>query len=472
MEQNMIKNLCEDIQKAQKGFQDRLKEVEAYGKTIKEILKKEQELSVFTKEELKKREDDLDTLQSQLKNHIRKYEADKTYNTPEGFAQLLDKHTYKDQDLLGVAKSMIRDPYSEEYKKAFEGVIRGSNANEMDKAKSKLFDVTEKIKDSNTNVKDSFIKKELTSGSGSGAFLCPPEYDYNIMKQLRETSPLEQVCETMIISKESYVFFIENKIPMATHDETELNDPKNSDVQNYSVGRISLNKAYAEPKLPLDLLSDSVVDVEGKLREGLAQRFMLLQNKMFIKGSGAKGEPRGLQWYAERGKQNPNYDEPLKINVFEQPATTLASEDSRPLALALLDMEAELISGYKQGAVWLIHRKNKNRIRKIVDKQGQFLFSTLQGWGGFNGVPQIKDGRDGMINGYPVLECDDLDDDLTAGKYPIFFGNWRNFKVVKKMGMTMLIDPFTLKEFIKYYTTIRYGCGLTQGRGIIALKVT
>ena len=470
MSEALIKKTCEDLVSAQAKYQKRLDEVEAHGKTLKEILEKEQKQNGLLREELKKREAELDTLSGNLKTLCRKYEAEKSFGTIDGFAKMIDPKEFKNQNLRLVAKAIIDDPHGPEYKKSFEEFLRDPRSDR--KPSIKLNEVIDKVKNSSTPEKESFIKKSLNSGSQSGSYLCPPEYDFNIIKQIRETSPLEEVCMTKVISRPAYVFTIQNKLPIATHDESELNDPKKTKAQNYSMGELALKKCYAEPGLPNDLISDSVVDIESELLTDLAYSFQLLQNKMFIRGDGGAKQPPGLLSYAKNGKLNPSYDEPLKIRVFEKSAADLTSDDGRGFADTLLDMEAQLASGYKKNAVWLIHRLVKNQYRKVKTSTGQYLMSYLQGWGGWQGVPKIKDGRDGKINGYGMLECDDLDSTLTADKYPIFFGDWRNFMVIRKMGMTMIIDPLTVKGFTIYFTERRYTCGIKQGRGIIVLKVT
>ena len=480
MEIQEIKKSTEDILKAQKEYRDLADKNKQDCKSLREALKKQSDRNFLLEDKFKKLEKELDDSTDKIKTLEARYEARKSFETTEGLSKLIYLAGFKKEkggpeSSFELAKSIIEDPHGEEYSKAFNEMVNARGQIAQQKQALKFAEVTEKIKnDTSTKDSESFVKKSLNTVQESGAYLAPPQMFLDIQKQLRETSPLREVAEQKMISRDSSIHYVENEIPEAQWGDMQVESFQETKNLTYSKVEIVTKELNAQPRVSQNQLDDSFFDVESEIKNRLGYSFELAENKAFIRGTGDPSQPRGLNYYASRGEEAPSLNEPQKIIVLSKSNASLIADDSRPLLDAVSEMESSIISGWKRrGAVWLMHRKLKHTFRIIKDANGQYLLSQLPGWGGFKGLPKIQDGRDGMMLNYGILECDDMDSDISAGKYPLFFGNFRNYCIVDRVGIRMLIDPYTTNNTdLKFKTTKRVGAGLLLGQSICALSVT
>ena len=475
------KELLSTLLKVQKDYKDALKSRDEDITTMKDAiiaLKKQSDDNAkkFSSDpiknaELEKIEKRLNKAEDDLKTFFLKKEAHRRYGTVDGLAETItnkDIFTKIPETHFGVAKSILEDPHKDEIKGIFLKLIKTpNNVNVVQKYQ----DLQNKIKTSDTPPEDSYIKKSLTNIVGEQAgFLAPPEFDLNIQKMLFESSPLRQVASVMTTVRTAYEFVIRTTLPNAVWGNTEIGT-RDTQEQKYRIGRIPIHDLSATPRISLNQLEDSAVNIEGQLKEEVAYAFMLAENMAFIKGDG-DDQPTGLEWYAKKGTTSANVAKPLNLQVVNFKLGDYNQADgSYHLADALLDLESALFSPYKNRAIYLISRKVKNIIRQVKDKNNQYLFSGFPGWGGVQGVPSIRDGMNGRINGYPILECDDLPDGLAVNQFPIYFGNFDKYKIIDRIGLTLITDNVTSKGYVIYFFRKRLGAGFTLAQGVKVLKV-
>jgi HK97 family phage major capsid protein len=64
-------------------------------------------------------------------------------------------------------------------------------------------------------------------------------------------------------------------------------------------------------------------------------------------------------------------------------------------------------------------------------------------------------------------------DDIGAGKYPIFYSNFkRAYLIIDRLGTRVLRDPYTAKPYVAFYTTKRVGGGIVMYEAIKCLKIS
>lgn len=99
-------------------------------------------------------------------------------------------------------------------------------------------------------------------------------------------------------------------------------------------------------------------------------------------------------------------------------------------------------------------------IRKFKDGDGNYIWR-----------PGLAEGAPDILLGKPV-EIDDNVADIGAGKYAMFFGNFkRAYLIIDRLGTRVLRDPFSSKPYVLFYTTRRVGGGIVMYEAIKALKV-
>jgi HK97 family phage major capsid protein len=127
----------------------------------------------------------------------------------------------------------------------------------------------------------------------------------------------------------------------------------------------------------------------------------------------------------------------------------------------MLDVELALKSVYLGGSSWLMNRSTATAIRKFKTGEGQYLWQ-----------PGLIAGQPNTFNGYPV-ELDDNVDSIGAGKFPIYFGNFkRAYLIIDRQGIRVIRDNLTEKGRVLFYTTKRVGGGLVMSEALKALKIS
>lgn len=478
MEALQIKELTDQLLKVQAQHQKVIEENNQTCKSLGEAIKKERERSSELKIVIDNLQKDIDTKTDEIRTLQAREEARKTYDTDDGLTELFLKSDSKmnDESAIKLAKSIRKDPYAEKYRKNFLNLLRDPKTQGASSVTTKHNEYVDEIKKSSIHEDESYIKKSLNTMQEPGNFLVPPQIELKIHKQLRETSPIRMVADVKMIGSNEFKTYVENKIPIATFEgDPESDQFKDSDEMTYSEVKIPVRSLRAMPELSSNIIQDAFIDIESELINRLMFAYELAENKAFIDGKGDPASFYGIiGFYAPRGKEAPTYDEPQKIHVKSATKASLTGDNMVALIDTFSDMESDIISGWKRrGAYWLMHRKFKHLIRIIKDKNNQFLLSQLPGFGGVRGLQRIQDGVDGTIFGYPVLECDDMDRTIDAGNYPVAFGHWKNYCIVDRLGLNMLIDPFTSgKASVRYKTWKRVGAGFILGQGTTVLKVT
>ena len=420
-------------------------------------------------EKLKALHEKINGTEDKIKTLSLRKESNYKFGTIEGLAKnFIPKgaNSATEAKFLKLAKSIIDDPNGEEYNKGFQRVIRAKSAHDSKRMFSEL---QEKILGSSVDAESSFIKKALTTivGEGGGYF-CPPEVELTIRKNEYETSPVRQFCKTQMISRGDFETHLEREEPEALWEDSEVKGSEETATNVFIKQKISTHELRAEPKVSLNIIEDSLVDIEGILINGLSNRFSRAENRAVIRGDGVK-RPQGLVEYAKSGEVDvDNYKKPLAIGQIATSGTDgdLSADD-------LLNLEAALLSAYKGNACYLMSRVTKNVVRQLKDSRGQYLLSMGLGFGGFQGLPKVNEGLGWSLLGYPVYECDDLVSANSSGtNYPVFFGDFSNYLILDRIGMYMIIDDITEKGYRKYYTRKRLGGALTKGQAIKVLKQT
>lgn len=466
------KKLFEKVANLTKEHQKKIEKSEAEIKTLSEF-KRAVEEGKYAKdpldnEEIKKMNKELNSLEDKLKEITLKQNVEKKLNSVEGLADLISA---KDCEKLRISKSILNDPYAEKTRDAFTKILRAPTTG-REREISKYHDILDEIRNSKVNESESYTKKSLNTTIGtSGGYFVPTYFDLMMLKILYETSPVRQVATTKMVTSPHYKWPIRTTLPIASWGDSEIGEQEETEANRFGTGQIDVKTLKAEPRISLDTLEDTIIDLEGLLHDDLMQAFMLAENKAFIDGNGGV-QPRGLLDYEAKSKTgaiSPN--KPLQLERIERSLEGAKGFKSN-IGDSLQDITSRVLSPYKtMGCHWLMNRPTKNVIRQAKDSRGQYLFTTAQGHGSLNGIPQIRDGLHGSILGYPILECDDLPD-LKVGETPIIFGHLKSYCIIDKLGMTLIRDDVTKKGWVKYYFRKRLGAGVTLGQGIKLFKVT
>jgi HK97 family phage major capsid protein len=274
------------------------------------------------------------------------------------------------------------------------------------------------------------VRNTMSTTTGSeGGFTVPSLIAQQLIDAMKAYGVMRAVAE---------VFTTATGAPLSypTSDGTaEVGEivPQNSPATNLDpvFGTVSLNVFKFGSKvvaIPIELLQDSLIDMDAFIRNRLAQRLGRIQNIKFTVGAGTT-EPDGIVPRATAGK----------VGTTGQTLTIIYDD--------LVDLVHSVDPAYRSiGASFMTSDSSLKVMRKIKDTGGRPLWtpsydqgistkpSSNQLAGGYTGqnVPVVFD----YLLGYPVYVNNDMPPPAANAK-SVLFGVLSYYKIRDAMEMTM-----------------------------------
>ena len=162
-----------------------------------------------------------------------------------------------------------------------------------------------------------------------------------------------------------------------------------------------------------ELLQDSELDIEGIVRDAMAERIGRIANEHLTTGTGS-GQPNGILTATTSG-------------VTADSATLLDADE-------LLDLFHSVDPAYRQlGSAWMWNDTTLKAIRKLKDGQGNYLWQA----------PDLRTGEPGTFLGSPYVINQDMPG-IEASSTPVLFGNMDRYVVrrVKEFAIKRLVERY------------------------------
>jgi len=283
------------------------------------------------------------------------------------------------------------------------------------------------------------VQAALNKGAAEdGGYTSPVEWDRTITDKLLIVSPMRALCTVQKVGGSGYKKLVNLRGTTSgwvgeTDARPETNTPKLAE-QGYSWGEI-----YANPSATQQMLDDSEINLEAWLAGEVDVEFAFQEGKAFVSGDGSK-KPRGLLTYAAGGTAL----HPLGgIEVIASGAAGAITGD------AILDLVYALPETFTGNAKFAMNRNTMLRIRKLKDSDGNYLWQ-----------PSLQAGQPSTLAGYAIADIPDMPG-VAANSLAVAFGDFkRAYKILDRVGVRVLRDPYTNKPFVSFYTTKRVGGGL------------
>lgn len=302
------------------------------------------------------------------------------------------------------------------------------------------------------------VNAALTTGSNpDGGYLIPTEIDRTIGQLVQVDSTMRRLARVISTNRESYVRLYNLKGTEAnwvteTEARSETAGPKFAKLE------VPVCELVAQPVSTQQLLDDAMIDVASELEQDIALAFSQKENTAFVNGDGVK-QPKGFLDYTKVANASFAWGK-LGFVTTGEAAGFAATTASVSPADCLINLIYSLKSGYRTNAVFVMNTSTVAIVRKFKDNDGRFLW-----------VDSIAAGQPPTLLGYPVYVEDEMPS-IEANAFPIAFGDFsRGYVIVDRTGMRMLIDPYTSKPFVKFYTTRRVGGGVQDFNAIKLLKI-
>jgi len=335
-----------------------------------------------------------------------------------------------------------------------QGQFPGGGKNELDRVKAQHKDAFGKWfrKGTEGGLRDLEVQAGLSTLSDpDGGFLVPEDYEQAIDRVALSVSAMRRLATVRTIGTDTYKKLV-NKGGASSGWVGEKGARAETNTPTLVEIAINAKELYAMPAATQTLLDDSRVDIAGWLADEVSIEFSEQESKAFINGNGVE-QPKGIAAYTMVANASYVWG---KVGYITSGNASLINDLDK-----LIDLQHALKPVYRNGAAWLMNDATLATIRKMKDGDGNYIW-----------VPGLKDGAPDTLLGKPV-EIDDNVDDIGAGKYPIFFANFkRAYLIIDRQGVRVLRDPYTSKPYVLFYTTRRVGGGIVMYEAIKALKVS
>lgn len=311
-------------------------------------------------------------------------------------------------------------------------------------------------KTTDRSLSDLDIKALTIGGDPQGGFYVPPMQSDRIIARIFETSPLRAIANVMTIGSDRVSLPLDRQ-EAATGwvGETEAR----AETATPELGEITIpvHEQFANPRVSQNLLDDANFDVSSWIQAKVADKLSRTENAAFVTGDGVK-RPRGFLDYAASAATTD--DDSRAFGVLQYQATgTNGAFASAAGGDVLVDTVFKLKADFRENAHWVMNRATLGAVRKLKDDQGQYLW-----------VPNFQDLQATSLLGFPIAEAEDMPD-IATDSFSIAFGSFNaGYQIVDRQGVRVLVDPFTDKPFVRYYTTKRVGGDVVDSEAIKLIK--
>lgn len=282
------------------------------------------------------------------------------------------------------------------------------------------------------------LKALNVSNDPQGGYLAPAELSAEVIRDLVEFSPIRSVASVRGTTAPSTIYPTRGDLTNAKW-HGEMQDRDESTI-TFGQKEIEVKEISTYVDISNRLLSDAP-QAEAEVRAALSEDFGGKEALAFVHGSGVL-EPEGFMTHTGIAYTANGH------------ATNLSAD-------ALITLMYALPATYRNRGVWALNGTTLGVIRKLKDGQGNFLWQ-----------PSYQAGQPETVLGRPVVEMIDMPD-LEAEAFPIIYGDFQAYRVLDRIGMSVLVDPYTraTNGITRIHATRRVGGAVLQAARFRKLKM-
>lgn len=272
-----------------------------------------------------------------------------------------------------------------------------------------------------------------------GGFLVPEEFERQMVAGLEDANIIRTLAKVISTSAE-------RKIPVAATHSAAQWTPENAAYTEsnptFAQKTIDAFKLTDLAKVSIELLQDSMFDLEGYISNEFSRAFGVAEEEAFCVGTGS-GQPSGI--FTENGGT---------VGVTAGSASAVTVDN-------LIDLIYALKSPYRRNAVFLMRDITVSGLRKLKDSNGAYLWQ-----------PSVQAGEPDRLLGH-ALYTSPYVPAVAAGALPIAFGDFRNYWIADRMGRTVqrLNELYAGNGQVGFLATERVDGKVILPEGIQLLKM-
>lgn len=243
-----------------------------------------------------------------------------------------------------------------------------------------------------------------TGSDPDGGYLVPDEFEKQLIQKLQEANIMRSISHVIQTNNG------EHKIPVVASEGTAawLDEEAAYTESNTQFSQVSLSahKLGTLIKVSEELLNDSAFDLMSYLSGEFGRRLGNAEEKAFLTGTGTN-QPTGIL----------NDTNGASAGSTAAKADVLTFDD-------LIDLFYSLKTPYRQNAVFLMSDDTVKNIRKLKDKNDQYIWQ-----------PSTQAGQPDRILNRPVYTSPYMPA-LAASAKPILFGDFNYYWIADRQGRT------------------------------------
>ncbi|MGF0104861.1 phage major capsid protein [Ligilactobacillus ruminis] len=243
-----------------------------------------------------------------------------------------------------------------------------------------------------------------TGSDPDGGYLVPNEFEKQLIQKLQEANIMRSISHVIQTNNG------EHKIPVVASEGTAawLDEEAAYTESNTQFSQVSLSahKLGTLIKVSEELLNDSAFDLMSYLSGEFGRRLGNAEEKAFLTGTGTN-QPTGIL----------NDTNGASAGSTAAKADVLTFDD-------LIDLFYSLKTPYRQNAVFLMSDDTVKNIRKLKDKNDQYIWQ-----------PSTQAGQPDRILNRPVYTSPYMPT-LAASAKPILFGDFNYYWIADRQGRT------------------------------------
>ena len=193
---------------------------------------------------------------------------------------------------------------------------------------------------------------------------------------------------------------------------TELGTGREDDAMKFGKRELHPHPLAKRIKISNDLLRRSVLPAGSIVRDRLAYKFAITQEKAFLLGHGA-GQPLGVFVASDDGigaRRDVSADNDAAAVTFD----------------GLQNAKFALKAGHRRGARWMFHRDGIKQLGKIKDADGRYIWQESH-----------RVGEPDRLLGLPYFESEFVPNTFTTGTYVGILGDFSYYWIADDIQLQM-----------------------------------
>lgn len=278
------------------------------------------------------------------------------------------------------------------------------------------------------------LNAALAGDNASGGYWVDPDTNGRMVQFFFETSPIRQRANVQIASGDK----LEGKVMLGEAGSGWVGETESRpETDSPTVGEweIPLREQYAAPRATQRLIDQASINIPAWIEAQVRGKLARDEATAFVTGNTPK-RPRGFTTYDAGTPGSTAATWPFVEQVNSGAAATLTADGLHALVAAMKEP-------YLRNASFGMRRATELVVRQMKDGNGNYLWQ-----------PDFSAPAKGQLLGYPVDLMADMPA-IAASAEPIVFADFfEAYQIADSpTGLRVLVDPYTAKPYVIFYTT-------------------